>query len=344
MKKLIMSVAAAVLATAAFAYNPPVGGEEPFRFSNPNMLSGSSSSAAGGPSFNVVPDSIIYNPALPAQSEIITVDLGGSILFNTDKEDGDKSKGYGFETGVIVPTSFAAFTGTFNYVNSEMWRMPLGKIWDIHFGASKDVLDWLSVGVNLYFRRYSGYDLDSENAFGADFGALARLGDVAFLKDLRLGASVLNCGKPADFKTLGMDNDDSCSKFPTIFTPRAAASATIFEAGKWVGGLSIDVAAPSMVQNFINDIAFEATYDQKLRLTAAWQFNLRESVEAESDGRSALSLGVSYKFGKKLGGKDSSITPALASQYLYDGIFALSTGAVVELGQKDTSGAEVEMW
>ena len=165
MKKIIMSVVAAAFSAAVFAYNPPVGGEDLFRLSNPNMLSGSSSSAAGGPSFNVVPASITYNPALPAQTEITTVDLGGSLLINCDKEDGDKSKGYGFETGVIVPTSFAAFTGIFNYVNSEMWRMPLGKIWDIHFGASKDVLDWLSVGVNRYFRRYTDCDKDSANAF-----------------------------------------------------------------------------------------------------------------------------------------------------------------------------------
>ena len=343
MKKIIMAIAIAATSASLFAYNPPMGGEELFRISNPEMLSGAASSAAGGPSFDVIPSSITYNPALPARTELVTIDLAGTFFINYDEEDGDDSNGFAFETGVIVPTTFAAFTATVNYVSSEMYGMPLGTIWDIHAGASKDVLDWLSVGVNVYYRSYK-WSSESDYAFGADIGALARVGNIAFLKDVRLGASLLNAGKPADYRTLGIDDESKCSKFPTIFTPRAGVAAQLFEAGDWIGSFSADVCMPTFVTNFITDLSFEMAYGEKLKLNTSWQCNIRECVEGGSDGVSTVSLGVSYKFGAKIGNKDSSITPSMATQALYSGILALSTGAKLELGQKDTSGAEIEMW
>ncbi|MCQ2240723.1 hypothetical protein [Treponema sp.] len=344
MKKIIMAAVIAVSAASVFAYNPPMGGEELFRLSNPEMLSGASASAAGGPSFNVIPSSITYNPALPANSEIITFDLSGTAFINCNKKDEDKSNGSAFETGVIVPTKFAAFTATTSYLSSEMFGMPLGKIWDIHVGASKDVLDWLSVGANFYYRSYKGTDIDSSYGLGADFGALARVGDFGFLKDVRIGAAVLNVGKPADFKTLGIDHKDECSKYPTIFTPRAGVAAQVFDESNWVGSFSADVCMPTFVTNCIVDLAFEVAHADKLKLNLGWQYNLREAVEGGSDGISSVAFGVSYKFGAKVGNKDSNVTPAVATQYLYSGILAISGGARVDLGQKDTSGAEIEMW
>ena len=144
MKKIFAVVAAVAVSSASlFAYNPPFGGEELFRLTNPEMLSGSSSSAAGGPAFNVIPASITYNPALPAGSEILTFDVSGTLFANLDKEDGDKSAGGAFEIGVLYPTSWGTFTATFNSVISELYRMPLGKIHDFHAGAAKDINDWL---------------------------------------------------------------------------------------------------------------------------------------------------------------------------------------------------------
>lgn len=344
MKKIILGTLVTLSSAILFAYNPPAGGEDLFRLTNPNMLSGSSSSVAGGPSFNVVPSSITYNPALPSNNEIITFDISGTFLHNHNKVyDGEDSSGYGFEAGVIIPTKFATWTATTNYISSEMFGMPLANIWDLHFGGSKDVLDWLSLGVNIYYRSYEWGSEDSF-AIGLDAGALARVGDIAFLKDTRLGASIVNIGKPADFKTTGIDMDDECSKYPTIFTPRVGVAATLFTKGKWVGAFSADVCIPTYVTNFITSGAFEATYSEKMKLTAGFQYNLREYVEAGSDGRTSVSVGFSYKFGAKLGSKDSSITPAIATQNLYTGILAISTGVKVDLGQRDTSGAEVEMW
>lgn len=344
MKKIIIAAVLALSSAALFAYNPPLGGEELFRLTNPEMLSGSASSAAGGPFYNVIPSSITYNPALPAGNEIITIDVAGTILANMDKEyDGDDSMGAGFEAGVLYPTKYGTFTFVTNGIFSEMCGLPVRKVWDFHLGAAKDFTDWLSVGVNVYYRAYMG--TGSDFAVGADVGALAKLGDIAFLKNVRLGASVLNMGKAADYETLGMDWEKENSKYPTLFMPRASAAATVFEAGNWKGAMSADVALPLFVANCITDLAFEFEYAEKLKLTLAWQYNLRESVEQGADGINTIALGVSYKFGINAGKAGASnITPAFAMQDLYTGILAVSGGARLDLGQKDTSGAEIEMW
>lgn len=344
MKKIIMAAVLAASTAALFAYNPPMGGEEFLRLSNPEMLSGAASSAAGGPSGNVIPASITYNPALPSGNEIITFDLSGTALINYDKEDIDKYTGYAFETGVIVPTKFAAFAFTTSYTCSEMNGMPLGKIWDMHTGASKDVLDWLSVGANVYFRSYSKTGFGKKYGFGTDVGAVAKVGDIAFLKDVRLGASLLNVGKPAKFTTRGIDPVKACSKYPTIMTPRAGVAAQVFESGKWKGFFSADLCMPTFLTNAISDIALEFAYGENLKLNTSWQYNIREWAKGGSDGICTVSLGVSYRFGTKLGKKDSSVIPSFATQSLYSGILALSAGARVDFGQRDTSGAEIEMW
>lgn len=342
MKKILTSIAAAIISSASlFAYNPPIGGEEFLRLANPEMLSGSSSSAAGGPLFNVIPASILYNPALPASNEIITFDLSGTLLVNGNEDEfwfEDDSYGGAFEGGILVPTKFATFTATTSGVFCEMIGMPVRKVWDVHAGASKDVLDWLSVGANMYYRAYMGEG--SDFAIGGDLGALAKLGDFGSVKNVRFGVSLLNIGKPADYPTLGMDWFKENSKYPSILTPRAGIAAQVFETGNWKGAFSADVCIPLLINNFITDAAFEFEYKDSLKLTVGWQYNVREAIEAGSNGVNLFSVGVSYRFGTKAG----SITPALASQYLYSGIWAVSGGARMDLGQKDTSGAEIEMW
>ena len=344
MKKIITAAVVAASTAVLFAYNPPMGGEEFLRLSNPEMLSGASSSATGGPSANVIPASITYNPALPAGNELITFDLSGTALINYDKKDYDKSSGYAFETGVIVPTKFASFAFTTSYTCSEMVGMPIGKILDIHTGASKDVLDWLSVGANIYFRSYSATDMDRKYGFGTDVGAVAKFGDIAFLKNVRLGASLLNVGKSASFTTIGINPEKNCSKYPTIMTPRGGVAAQFFESGKWQGFFCADLCMPTFLTNAICDLAFEFAYGENLKLNTSWQYNIREWVEGGSDGICTISLGVSYRFGTKIGKKESSVIPSFATQSLYSGILALSAGARVDFGQRDTSGAEIEMW
>lgn len=350
MKKILTSVLAlAVSAASLFAYNPPYNGEEIYRLANPELLSGSASSAAGGPAYNVIPSSILFNPALPASSERVTVDLSGSLFVNCDKKDGDKSAGSAFEFGILVPTSIATFSVSTTGFFSEMYALDLGKIIDVHAGVSKDVNDWLSLGANAYFAFHFANDKDF--AIGGDIGALAKLGDLGPLKDARLGISVLNMGRPADDLRIGCKNSES-SKFPSIFTPRAGFAAGVFEAGNWKGSFSADIMFPTLIKNFITDVGFEFDYGENLRLNIGWNFNVCEAFDGKADYSNSCSVGVSYKFGFKSSKMESKnknwgqndITPSVAMQDLPGKLFAVSGGVRVDLGQKDTTATQFEEW
>ena len=86
MKKILLLAGTALLASTLFAYNPPFGGEEMFRLTNPELMSGAAS-ATGGANFTVLPSSIVYNPALPAWEQ------NNSVQF---KQDLNFGRGFGF--------------------------------------------------------------------------------------------------------------------------------------------------------------------------------------------------------------------------------------------------------
>ncbi|MBQ0052562.1 MAG: hypothetical protein KBT11_10965, partial [Treponema sp.] len=66
MKKLLGTVLASLVACAGlFAYNPPAGGQNVLRLTEPQLISGADS-AAGGGLFGVTAASVVNNPALTA--------------------------------------------------------------------------------------------------------------------------------------------------------------------------------------------------------------------------------------------------------------------------------------
>src|SRR5574344_1689491 len=74
-KKIAAVIAAACTTAVLSAYNPPVSGQSLDRLSSPTQLT-SGSSAAGGGLFSAGPDAIVFNPALMAYEQRITLDAG----------------------------------------------------------------------------------------------------------------------------------------------------------------------------------------------------------------------------------------------------------------------------
>lgn len=342
-----------VCAAALFAYNPPYGGEELFRLTNPELMRGAAS-ASGGPNFTVVPSSITYNPALSAGEQRVGMDLSGTVFFNHDKiriegEKSDKSVGGGFQAGMIIPTRWSVFSFTASALFADFYGMDVRKTAVVHAGASKELTDRLCVGANVYTGFYMGSGADF--SVGADLGALYRMEDFSVFQSPRLGLSLLNMGKPASYDTLGIDGSSSSSAYPSIFTPRASFAATVFRAKKWTGGFSADAAFPAF-QNCIVDLAVGFDYNSFVRLSAAWQANVREIIEGGSDGLCSISVGASFRIGitsktiseKNADWERSEIVPAAAAQNLYSGIQAVSFGAKIDLGLKDTEAPEIYMW
>lgn len=353
MKRIILAAAFLAGMAELFAYNPPYGGEELYRLTHPELMSGAAS-AAGGPNFTIVPASITYNPALVAGEQRADIDFSGTVFYNFDKvkiegESSDKTAGGGFQAGMIVPTKWSVFSLTANMLFADFYGMDLRKTLTFHGGAAKEVNETLSVGANVYTGLYMGSG--SDFSAGIDLGALFKMDDFSIFTNPRLGFSLLNIGKTADYKTVGIDEKKESSAYPSMLTPRVGFASTVFDVRNWKGSFSTDLAFP-VFQNCIMDLGFGFEYNKFVRLSFAWQSNLREIVEGKADGVSFISVGVSFKLGitsKRISETNadwekSEVTPSVATQTLYSGIQAVSFGARLDLGLKDTDAPEIILW
>ena len=207
MKRIIFVFVAALTASSLFAYNPPFAGEDLYRLASPDLMTGAAS-ASGGPLFSVTALSSAYNPALTALSQRINLDLSGTMLFNTNKNDleqsADSSVGGAFQVGLIVPSKWVVFSGDVHGIFSDINGLNVRDVLTLRFGVSKEVNEKLSVGMNMYTGFYIGEG--SDFAVGADLGALYVFDDIKFLKSPRLGVAFLNLGKPAvGYDVIGID-------------------------------------------------------------------------------------------------------------------------------------------
>ena len=264
-------------------------------------------------------------------------------------ESSDKTVGGGFEAGMIVPTKWFVFSLNANALFADFYGMDLRKTLVFHAGLSKEVNEKLSVGANAYSGLYMGSG--SDFSIGIDLGALYKMDSFSIFTNPRFGISLLNIGKPVDYETLGIDNKKESSSYPSALTPRVSFASTVFEVKKWAGSFSTDLAFP-FFQNCVMDLGIGFEYNKFVRLSLGWQANVREIAEGKADGVNSVSVGVSLKLGitsKKISETNadwekSEVTPSVATQTLYSGIQAVSFGARLDLGLKDTDAPEIILW
>lgn len=348
MKKIIAMGAALLAASFVFAYNPPIGGENIFKLSNPTSLGGNAS-ASGGPFKEVVPGSIFYNPAITSDEQRTVLNLSASILIDTDKSDGSSDLGWGFQTGVIVPSKYLVFTAAAQgmFVNNP--GLDLGKEVSAHLGVAKDITENLSVGINGYF----GYFFGDEGDFiaGADIGVLYKFDRLGFMKDARLGVSVLNMGKPLSdkYKVKGLYGTDGTS-YPSIFTPRLSFAAEVFSLGNFKnnfkGAFSVDGYFPTF-QNAVCDLAFGVSYNDFANLTIGWEANVREIAETKKVTWPSVGLNLHFVISsgsKKSDMEENEFIPSIAWQNLYGGIQDISVGTTMYFGMTDNEAPKIILW
>src|SRR5574344_77140 len=348
-KKILALVAAVSAAAALFAYNPPVGGESVYRLTDPNMLT-DAGSASGGPLYTVVPGSITFNPALTALCQRTVASVSYTGLFDTNNSNTSNTKyGQGFQLGGIIPTKWCVATVDLQGLFVSLPEMDLGSSIILHGGVSKDVTDKLLVGMNMYFGTYFGNG--SDFTIGADLGVLYNMKNISFLKNPRLGVSLMNLGRPvgSGYTVTGLDGTtDDCS-YPGIVTPHVSFATTLFTVKKVSGGFSADIAAP-FFQNAVFNTTFGFAYADIVRLSIGWEANVRELVE--KNPVNLPSVGLSVKFAINSSGiskanqdwAKSEISTTAAWQRLYGGIQAISGGVLMNLGMKDTSAPEIILW
>ncbi len=332
MKKLFLSLAAFVLAlSAASAYDPPLQGENLFYLSHPELMT-EGVSVAGGGIESVMPASGTINPALIGLEERVSLDLGYTGMV--------KSKySQAFGTGILIPTDWANFGGEMEFILDENC-MGLGNSFNIKSFAAKQFMDRLYIGVGLGF----GYEwtFHKDWMLTADIGAIYNFGDIAFLKNFRVGASTNNIGK-----TYASSRD--WQGYPAVMAIRVGAAAEFVRTENFGLGLSLDVTTP-LFMNLIFDSGIQFRIKDFVQINSSWEFNSREAA----DGRNSWipTLGVVFKFGIGMGKSDfvkkrdwskSELCPSAAWKNVDGDINLIGVGAVLRLGQKDRSGPDIEM-
>ena len=350
--------AAAFLGTSAYAYNPPAGGQNALKITSPFLLTGAKS-AAGGALQEVIPDSVLNNPALPGFSQRSSLELAGTMLFDSNDES-DTSLGGAFDLGLTIATRWCVPTILVQGVFSEYYDMNLADSINFTAGYSKDITDNLAVGLSGNFGLLwgAGSDWTLSGALGAYYNA----GDVGFLKNLRFGAALSNLGKMySDTETWGIDSSSStdddgnvtieyADKWPALATFRCGAAAHLVDADNFKLGISADIATPGF-QNVVFDAGLQMKILDVIKLSTAWEFDLQEYSKYEYTNLMP-SVGISFNIIvksksealKKRDWDQSEINAGVAWQRMYENVDAVSAGAVLDLGLQDTQPPEIDMW
>ncbi len=316
MKKLVLFAALISLAATSFAYNPPAGGQLLNNLTSPFQLS-SASSVAGGGIFSAQPGSICFNPALTAFEDRPQIDLGVTALVGS---------GAAFETGIVIPMNMFVITGLVQGVSSNVKEMDLGNSISVRGGLSKEVTENISVGANVY----GGYLFSDGGDWscGAEIGALWRMEKLGFMKDFRIGASLLGLGKQIGGTKHGLeqndrekywddlgfvkyfvwpfnalydmenlidhfDGDNNSDEFPGFLTIRTGGAFTVFETDFMKGGVSADF---TLVHAYlpIFDFGYQMTIKDSFYLRASYTLDINE-LSKESITHTSPALGFGYK-------------------------------------------------
>ncbi len=334
-------------AAALYAYNPPAGGQNLFRVSSPELLTDGNSTAGGG-FFNVSPDSIVNNPALTAFEQRVVLNLAGTMFFDSDDES-DKSVGGAFETGLLIPSRWCVSSFLVQGVFVPFYDMHLGNSITFTANVAKDVTDKLSVGMGANVGVFYGYDSDWLG--GLNMGAFYNYGDILFMKDLRFGAALLNIGKPLkNTEVVGITGDDFAKDWPGIATPKTGVAATLLSKPNFDIGASVDFSFPAF-RDFVIDAGVQLLIFDAVKVSSSWEYDAREYSEGCKNIMPSVGVSFQFRFNSKDGSllaskgwAQSEMTVSGAWKQMYKNVNAVSAGAKLNLGLKDTEAPEIILW
>lgn len=329
-----------VLCTAAASYNPPPGGVRLESLASPAQLT-SASSSAGGALFLSAPSSAAVNPAIISDEQRITFDAGYTALISFGENFGSA-----FEIGGMLPTKWCCAAVLLRGAFTPFDDMDCGNSVAGTFALGKRVIERLRIGASATGGAMWSAGWSYMATAGA--GAIYDAGEAGFLKDIRFAASITDVGKtfsPDDIP--GINDSKEAGHFPLFFTPRGGAAATLFDTGKIKGGISADTIFPGC-QNFVLAAGYSMIIDGKWTASVAYTFDAREASEgcfcapAISVGYKTL-LKTSNKKAVSKGWAQNDMTVCGGWQSLYGGVQAISAGALLHLGAKDTEGPEISV-
>lgn len=349
MKKFLTVIFTSVmLLSVVNAYNPPVGAEDMCILSSPNTLSGSVT-AAGGSLFNAGPDSIVINPALTAKEQRTSLNAGYTFLYSGNNRN-ESDTGAAIQTGILIPFSMFVFSGYTNFTSACFYDMYLGKSINAKAGLAKEITNKLAVGISVS----GGYTWEhgTDWALGGNVGALYSAGNLGFMDDVRFGASVLNVGKNySSVLRIPVDTSNSeISAYPTMLTLKVGAAGTLVKNDFMELGMALDVTTP-FFQNLIVDFNTELCIKDSFVVSVAERFNVKEVINGSVSFIPSVGVFYRFTFGVKNnsylesnGWSQSEMKVSGAYKNLYGPVHAISAGADINLGMKDTEAPEINIW
>ncbi|MBP5520160.1 MAG: hypothetical protein J6X84_06240 [Treponema sp.] len=346
-KKLLTFIAAGFVLTAVYAYNPPAGGENLEQIASPANLS-LANSVTGGALFNAGADSVVVNPALTAGEQRVNLTAGYTFLYSSDDEN-EKQLGGAFQTGILIPFKLYIFSGYINGTFAPFKEMHLGDSINFNAGLSKEITEKFSIGIGLG----GGYawSYGDDWALYGDVGALYRAGNVGFIKDFRLAASVLNLGKVyEDVDRVGIDEKAENSAYPTFATVKAGVAGSLLETQVAKIGLGFDVTLPCF-QNLIVDMNAQISFKDAFVISIGEKFNLAEVINEKYSFIPSVAFLFKFSFDVKNnqylennGWSQSEMTISSGYKNLYDSLHAVSVGVDIDLGMADSEPPKIVVW
>lgn len=313
---------------------PVVGGNYCFRLTHPDLLTGAASSA-GGAFFSAIPASIAVNPSLTASEQRVVLNLGYTVLFEPLD---DLSMGGAGQIALLVPSRWGVFTGVVEGVFCDVGKLNLKNSIGLRAGFSKDINEKLYAGVAL--NGGARWADGTQWSLGFNLGFMYKWGDLAFLRDVRIGGAVTNLGKPYE------------NGFPAIGSPRVGVAGTMFTVAddRVACGFSLDVCAPQFM-NVVLDAGLQIELADVVVVKTAWQFDMRDTLDKNYN--LIPSVGITVRFGintkgnqfmAEKGWQQSEVITSAAWQKLYGTTHAASAAAAINLGLKDTAAPEIILW
>lgn len=331
--------------TNVFAYNPPVGANQIYKYSSPTAIS-QGNSASGQGIFNATPESIAFNPALTAFEQRIQLDADFSALISNN--DNSAPFNSSFLTGIMIPLKFGVFTGIVNGTFINCSQMDLGNSFNLKAGLSKEVTKNISVGINISGGFF--WESTSDWSLGADLGALYRRENLGFLKDFRIGLGILNLGKPYKSELKGIKESESSDFFPSIATLKLGTSFILVDFKDLKLGASVGATIPTF-QNAIFDFGLQFGIKDLIFINVAENLDIAELSNGHNDFIPAVGVSVKFLFNstkneylKKHDWDKSEFTASVAYKNQYENVNAISGGLNIKLGLQDENPPVIELW
>jgi len=339
---LVISICFASVA----AYNPPAGGEDFNLLSSPMNLSGANS-VTGGALFNAGADSLIVNPALTANEQRVNLNAGYTFLYSTNKNN-NKNIASAFQTGILIPFKMFIFSGYVNGTFIPFEEMNLESSINFKAGLSKEITENLYVGASAS----GGYAWQNGNDWSLCFNAgfFYNFRDLGFIKDFRIGASILNLGKTYSISRAGSSKNYVSSAYPTILTAKAGLAGLLFKNDTIKFGLAFDFTSPCF-QNLIIDGNAQLSIKDSFVISVGEKFNLMETINGSSNLIPAVTFLFKFSFKVKNneylesnGWSQSEMSVSAGYKNLYGSVHAASAGIDLDLGMADDQPPKIVIW